>query len=323
MSLTRRQLLTAAAALACPMPLLAQSGRESTIIVGYPVGGSLDAMARSIAHSLSVVRGTPVVVDNKPGFSGNIGAQFVARAKPDGQTLLMEPLTTYAINASLMGKATGYDVLKSFEHVAIVGNLQNVLITPIGLEADDLKGFIELARSKPGKLSYATTGNGSLEHVAGEMFRQAAGIDIFPVPYKGSAPGVTDLIAGEIQAMFVNTSTAINNLRTGRIKALGIAGPRRVAVMPDVPTFTESGVRLRKDPVSIFGLAVPKGTPEDARQKLNADINGAMSDAEVRERFEALGIEIVTLSEAQVTDIVEKEVASWVEVIKETGIKAS
>ena len=162
MSLTRRQLLTAAAALACPMPLLAQSGRESTIIVGYPVGGSLDAMARSIAHSLSVVRGTPVVVDNKPGFSGNIGAQFVARAKPDGQTLLMEPLTTYAINASLMGKATGYDVLKSFEHVAIVGNLQNVLITPIGLEADDLKGFIELARSKPGKLSYATTGNGSL-----------------------------------------------------------------------------------------------------------------------------------------------------------------
>ena len=322
MPLTRRELLAAAVPLAFPLPLLAQGGREMTIVVGYPAGGSLDAMARAIAQKMATVRETPVIVDNRPGFSGNIGAQYVARSKPDGLTLLMTPITTYAISATLMGKTAGYDVMKDFEHVAIVGNLQNVLIVPASFQANTLQEFVQIAKAQPGKLSYGTTGNGSLEHVAGEMFRRAANIDIVPVPYKGSAPAVTDLIGSQIQAMFVNTSTAITNLRSGRVKALGIAGPQRVTALPDVPTFRESGVVLRNDPVSIFGLAVPKGTPAEARQKLNADINAAMSAPEVRTRFEALGIEIVTVTEAEATRRVGREVASWAQVIKETGITA-
>jgi tripartite-type tricarboxylate transporter receptor subunit TctC len=320
---TRRQMLAAALPSSLlSMPAFGQ-GREMTIIVGYPPGGSLDAMARAIAQRLSVLRGQPVVVDNKPGFSGNIGAQFVAKAPADGNTLLMTPLTTYAINSTLMGKAAGYDLLKDFEHVAIVGNLPNVLMVPASLPAATLQEFIQLARSKPGSLSYATTGNGSLEHVAGEMFKRAAGIDLLAVPYKGSTPGVTDLIGGQIQAMFVNTSTAINNLKTGRVKVLAVAGAKRVEALGSVPTFREAGVAMRNDVVSIFGLAAPRGVPPAVASKLNADINAVMNTPEVRSRFENLGIEVVTESAAHATQRITREIAAWMDVIRDTGITAS
>lgn len=322
--LTRRQLLAAASLpLLGAAPLAHAQGRELTIVVAYPPGGSLDAMARALAQRLSVVRNQPVIVDNRAGFSGNIGAQAVAKAPPDGNTLLMTALTTYAINATLMGKAAGYDLLKDFEHVAIVGNLPNVLIVPAALPANTLQEFVQLARAKPGSLSYATTGNGSLEHVAGEMLKRAAKIDLLAVPYKGSTPGVTDLIGGQIQAMFVNTSTAINNLRSGRVKALAVAAPRRVAALGNVPTFRESGVVLRNDVVSIFGLAAPHGVPRPVVDKLNADINAAMSDPEVRSRFESLGIEVVTDSAAHATQRIAREIDAWSAVIKDTGITAS
>lgn len=322
-ALSRRAVLAAALPLALsPLGAVAQS-REMTIVVGYPAGGSLDAMARAIAQRLSILRGQSVVVDNKPGFSGNIGAQYVAKSAADGNTLLMTPLTTYAINSTLMGKATGYDLLRDFRHVAIVGNLPNVLMVPSSLPANSLQEFVQLARSRPGALSYATTGNGSLEHVAGEMFKRSAGIDMLAVPYKGSTPGVTDLIGGQIQAMFVNTSTAINNLKTGRVKVLGIAGGQRVAALGDVPTFREAGVVMRNDVVSIFGLAAPGGVTPEVAARLNADINAAMATPEVRSRFEALGIEVVTESGAHATQRITREIAAWVDVIRETGITAS
>lgn len=323
--LARRQLLLAAASLplAAAVPRSFAQGREMTIVVGYPPGGSLDAMARAIAQKLSVLRGQPVLVDNRPGFSGNIGAQYVARAPADGNTLLMTALTTYAINATLMGKAAGYDLLKDFEHVAIVGNLPNVLMVPASLDIETLPDFIRAAKARPGGMSYATTGNGSLEHVAGEMFKRAAHIELLPVPYKGSTPGVTDLIGGQIQAMFVNTSTAIGNLKSGRVRVLGIAGPTRVAALPGVPTFREAGVAMRNDVVSIFGLAAPRGVPAEVARKLNADINAAMNDAEVRSRFEALGIEVVTGSADAATKRIAREVRAWVDVIRDTGITAT
>jgi len=321
-SISRRRLLLAAAAapLAAHAGLAQAQGKETTIIVGYPPGGSLDAMARVLAQRLGALRGQPVIVDNKPGFSGNIGAQFVAKSRPDGSTLLMTALTTYAINQKLMGPSMGYDLLKDFQHVAIVGYLPNVLIVPTVLGVNTLQDFIKAAKARPGGLSIATTGNGSLEHIAGEMFKRATGTDMLAVPYKGSTPGVTDLIGGQIQAMFVNTTTAINNLKTGRIKALAIAGPSRVAALPGVPTLAEQGVKMSNDVVSIFGIAAPAATPAPVVEKLNADLNAVLREPEVNARFSGLGVEVVTESAAHARERIAREVATWDKVIRETGI---
>jgi tripartite-type tricarboxylate transporter receptor subunit TctC len=321
-TISRRQML------ACTvLPLLGMNGavhsqtsRDMTIVVAYPAGGSLDAMARVLAQKLSVIRGHAVIVDNRPGFSGNLGAQYVAKAPADGRTVLMAALTTYAINASLMASSAGYDLMKDFEHVAIVGNLPNVMIVPSSLPANTLQEFIQAAKKQPGRYSYATTGNGSLEHVAGEMLKRAAGINLLAVPYKGSTPGVTDLIGGQIQTMFVNTSTAINNLKSGRIKVLAVAGPARSPALPNVPTMRESGVRLTNDVVSIFGISAPHGTPKTVVDQLNADLNTALKDPQVHERFEALGIEVVTQDAAQARKKIGSEVATWAKVLRETGI---
>ncbi|QNN55786.1 tripartite tricarboxylate transporter substrate binding protein [Diaphorobacter ruginosibacter] len=320
--LQRRRFI--ACAVAAPLALHAGIGRAAgkpmTIIVPYPAGGSLDAMARVIAQGLGDLRGHSVVVDNKPGFSGNIGAQYVAKSTPDGSTLLMTALTSYAINASLMGKAMGYDLLKDLDHVAIVGDLPNVLIAPAGLPVNNVAEFVQYAKSRPGQLSYATTGSGSLEHIAGEMLCRAAGIEMVAVPYKGSTPGVTDLIGGLIQAQFVNTSTAINNLKSGRIKVLGIAGPATVKALPGVQTFAAQNVKMMNDVVSIFGIAAPAGTPKDFVEALNADINRVLGKPDVHTRFDSLGVDVVTKSGAYATDRIRKEIAIWDKVVKTTGI---
>ncbi|WP_423459313.1 tripartite tricarboxylate transporter substrate-binding protein [Ottowia sp. VDI28] len=322
-TISRRRLLAAAAA-----PLTAHAGfvhaqnrgNDASIIVGYPPGGSLDAMARVLAQRLGALRGNSVIVDNKPGFSGNIGAQYVAKSPPNGATLLMTALTTYAINQKLMDATMGYDLLKDFQHVAIVGYLPNVLIVPASLGVNTLQDFIKASKAKPGGFSIASTGNGSLEHIAGEMFKRATGTDMLAVPYKGSTPGVTDLIGGQIQAMFVNTTTAINNLKTGRIKALAIAGPNRVAALPGVPTLAEQGVKMSNDVVSIFGIAAPAATPLAAVNQLNADLNTVLREPEVNSRFSALGVEVVTENTAYARDRIRKEVGTWDRVIRETGI---
>ncbi|MFT4193190.1 Bug family tripartite tricarboxylate transporter substrate binding protein [Ottowia sp.] len=320
-TISRRQLLVSAAApLAAHAGLVQAQGKDTTIIVGYPPGGSLDAMARVLAQRLGARRGQTVIVDNKPGFSGNIGAQYVAKAAPDGGTLLMTALTTYAINQKLMGASMGYDLLKDFQHVAIVGYLPNVLIVPASLPVNSVQEFVRAAKAKPGSLSIATTGNGSLEHIAGEMFKRATGTDLLAVPYKGSTPGVTDLIGGQIQAMFVNTTTAINNLKTKRIKALAIAGPNRVAALPGVPTLAEQGVKMSNDVVSIFGIAAPAGTPAAVVDKLNADLNAVLREPEVNARFSGLGVDVATESAAHARERIAREVAVWDKVIRETGI---
>ncbi|MBH1966199.1 MAG: hypothetical protein I8H77_17775 [Comamonadaceae bacterium] len=323
-SLSRRQLLVSAAApLAAHVGLAYAQSKDTTIIVGYPPGGSLDAMARVLAQRLGVLRGSTVIVDNKAGFSGNIGAQYVAKAPANGSVLLMTALTTYAINQKLMGTTMGYDLLKDFQHVAIVGYLPNVLIVPASLPVANLQDFIKASKAKPGGYSIATTGVGSLEHIAGEMFKRATGTDLLAVPYKGSTPGVTDLIGGQIQAMFVNTSTAINNLKTGRIKALAIAGPNRVEALPGVPTLAEQGVKMGNDVVSIFGIAAPAGTPAAVVNQLNADLNTVLKEPEVSGRFSALGVDVVTETSAFARNRITQEVGTWDKVIRDTGITLS
>lgn len=323
-ALQRRQFLACAAAvpLALHPGLSHATGKPKlmTIIVPYPPGGSLDAMARVIAQGLGDIRGQNVVVDNKPGFSGNIGAQYVAKSPANGSVLLMTALTSYAINASLMGKTMGYNLMQDLEHVAIVGDLPNVLIVPATLPVKTLDELVQYAKAKPGQISYATTGTGSLEHIAGEMLSRASGIDMVAVPYKGSTPGVTDLIGGQIQAMFVNTSTAINNLKSGRIRVLGIAGPSQVKALPGVPTFGEAGIKMMNDVVSIFGLAAPAKTPKAVVDELNKDINQVLSNPEVHNRFDGLGVDIVSKPSAYAKERISKEIAVWDKVIKTTGI---
>ncbi|OZI29789.1 hypothetical protein CAL29_16815 [Bordetella genomosp. 10] len=321
-TLSRRQFLASAAAapLALHPCFSRAAGRVITLIVPYPPGGSLDAMARVVAQGLGDLRGQSVVVENKPGFSGNIGAQYVVKGPADGSMLLMTALTTYAINASLMTKTMGYDLMKDLKHVAIVGDLPNVLIAPSSLPVQNLTEFVQYAKTKPGQLSYATTGVGSLEHIAGEMLCRAAGIEMLAVPYKGSTPGVQDLFGGLIQAMFVNTSTAINNLKTGRIRVLGIAGPATVAALPGVQTFSAQGVRMMNDVVSIFGIAAPAGTPQPVVDALNQDINKVLAAPEVHNRFSSLGVDVVTQPSEFAQDRVRREIAIWDKVIKTTGI---
>lgn len=321
--LQRRHFLACAAA--APFALHASMStaalpKTTTIIVPYPPGGSLDAMARVLAQGLGEIRGQNVVVDNKPGFSGNIGAQYVAKSAADGSVLLMTALTSYAINAGLMGKAMGYDLMNDLEHVAIVGELPNVLIVPAALPVKTVGEFVQYAKERKGQLSYATTGTGSLEHMAGEMLSRAAGIEMVAVPYKGSTPGVTDLIGGQIQAMFVNTSTAINNLKSGRIKVLGIAGPKKVKALPGVQTFSEQGIKMMNDVVSLFGIAAPSKTPKDYVEQLNKDLSTVLNKPEVFSRFDNLGVDIVTKSSDYARDTIRREIGLWDKVIKTTGI---
>ncbi|MCJ0764450.1 Bug family tripartite tricarboxylate transporter substrate binding protein [Variovorax terrae] len=319
----RRHTLACALTVLAGLPLLAQAQgaeRDINLVVGYPAGGALDAMARVLGQKLSALRGKPVIIDNRPGFSGNIGAQYVAKAPADGNTLLMAPITSYAMNATLMAGTNGYDLVKDFEPVAISANLPNVMIANQSLPANTLQEFIQLAKAKPGAYSFATTGNGSLEHIAGEMLKREARIDLLPVPYKGSAPGVTDLIGGQINVMFVNVSTALNNLKTGRIKVLAVSNAQRIAALPDVPTFRESGIRLGNDVVSIFGIMAPRGTPRPVVDRLNADLNRVMRDPEVKARFEQQGVDLVIDTPAHAAQVIASQVDVWRKVFRDTGI---
>jgi|UniRef100_UPI000D36A7C5 tripartite-type tricarboxylate transporter receptor subunit TctC len=287
-----------------------------SLIVGFPAGGGVDVVGRAIAQGLSQQLKTSVVVDNKTGASGAIAAQFVKRAAPDGYTLLMAPTTSYVMSEKMIGaEAAGYEIAKDFKPVATVGELPLVMLVS---KQSGIASYADLgarARKAPGKLAYGSSGNGSTEHIVTEWFKQQAGVDLLHVPYRGSAPAMADLFAGEIQIMVTTSPTALTNLATGRVTAVGIASAKRLSVMPDVPTFAEQGLP-QFVAASVYAVLAPKGTPDDVVAALNTALNQVLNDEATQRRFAQLGVQVVHTTPAQSRELLQDESNKWERVVQ-------
>ena len=290
-----------------------------TIIVGFAPGGAIDTTARILGQKLAENLGKPVVIDGRPGDSGNIGARFVAKAPNDGHTLLMAALTTHSMNATLMQGQTGYDLDRDFAAVSIVGYLPLVLVVNAYLPANSVTELISLAKSRPGQLAFGSSGNGSIEHVAAEMFGRQAKIQILHVPYRGAAPAMIDLMGGQIQAIMTTTTTAINNLKGGRLKPLMVATAERLTTLPDVKTARESGLP-GFEVASTYGILAPAGTPPAIVRRIAAEITKAMKSPSMAEKLDQQVLVPVFDTPEQFAASVKKERDSWAEFIRRNNV---
>jgi tripartite-type tricarboxylate transporter receptor subunit TctC len=288
-------------------------------ILGFPPGGGSDILARVIGQKLSDAWGQQVVIDNRPGAGGNIAAAIAARSAPDGYTLYLGTSSSHAINKSLYRKLD-YDPEKDFAPVTLVASAQNILAVHPSVAAKSVRELIALAKQRPGQLSYASTGIGTSSHLAAELFKHMAGVDIVHIPYKGPA-AMIDLISGQVQMTFGRIPVVLPHAKSGRLRMLAVTGARRSALLPQVPTVAESG--LPGFEVSAwFGVLVPAGTPGRIVSKLNAGIAGILNDPAVRERLVSEDFEVLTSTPEQFASHIRSETLKWARVIKVTGIRA-
>jgi tripartite-type tricarboxylate transporter receptor subunit TctC len=293
--------------------------RPIRFLVGFTPGGGVDINARLLAAKMSELLGQQVVVENKPGAGTNIANEAAAKAAPDGYTLLFNS-PAVAINVSLY-RSPGYDALRDFAPVSIFSESVNLLVVPASLPARSVAELIALAKGNPGGLNYSSAGAGSTQHLAGELFKLRSGTDIVHVPYRGSAPSLAALIAGEVQLSFVNPIAIGQHVRTGRLRALAVAGPKRTALLPDVPTMKEAGVEGVEVPLW-FGLLAPAGTPREIVQALAAATAKAAQSPEMRKKLEQQGAEPVGNTPDEFQKQLREEVARWAEVVKVSGARA-
>lgn len=291
------------------------------IIVPFSPGGGIDILGRAVGQKLNEQWNVAVVVDNRPGASGNIGTELVARAPADGYTLLVAPLTSYAMNAQLYPATVGFQLDRDFTGVSLLGYLPVVLVVNDALPARTTAELVRQAKAKPGSLSYGSSGNGSIEHVAGEMFKQLAGVRMVHIPYRGAAPAITDVMGGQVQLMFATVPTAIANLKTGKLRPLAVLTRERLAALPDVPTAREAGYP-GFEVASTYAILAPAGTPPAVLQKLNHEIAKLQQAPDVRARFQTLGIETLGATPEETSQRVGQEIAKWGKAIKDNGIKA-
>ena len=288
------------------------------MIVPYPPGGGADFVSRVFAKSLSDALGQQFFVDNRPGANGNIGAEITAKAPPNGYTLLSVANTTVTINPSLY-RQMPIDMMRDLTPVAIMGGQPNVLIAHPALPARTVKELVAIARARPGQLDYASAGTGSSSHIAAELFRLVAKIDITHVPYKGNGPAMADLISGHVQLMFNNLAPTMPQVRVGKLRAYAVTSEKRSAAAPDVPTMAEAGY-----PGVVFnlwvGMLAPAGTPAEIVTRLNAEIGKAAQSRDVRERLLAEGTEPMSVSPSQMAEIVRRETSQWAKIVKTANI---
>lgn len=320
-TLQRRHLLLAStmgltnfALAADPFPL-----KNVKIVVPYPPGGSNDIVARALAQKLSEKSPFPFVVENISGAGGNVGAEAVANAEPDGHTLLLTAPPPLTINQALY-KKIGFDPAKSFAPVSLVAGVPIALAISTQLEVKTVKELIALAKAKPGLLTFGSSGNGSTNHLTGELFKSLADIDIVHVPYKGAAPAMNDLISGHIHIMFDNMPAVLAQARNKRIHILAMASRQRVKALPDTPTIAESGVP-GFDANSWFGLVAPAKTPVTTLNKLSTDIALILNQSDVQARFEQLGAQPMVLSGPAFGAFLEEERTKWTGIIRKSGAK--
>ena len=289
------------------------------IVVPFPAGGTTDILARAVAQRLSDTLGQPAVVDNRPGAGGNIGAELVAKASPDGHTLLMGTVGTHAINASLYSKMP-YDHVRDFAPIILVAGVPNVLVVHPSVPVNSVQELIAYAKANSGKLNFASSGSGTSIHLAGELFKTMAGVQMAHVPYKGSAPAVTDLLGGQVQLMFDNLPSALPHIKAGKLKALAVTSATRAAALPDVPTIAESGL-AGFDATSWFGLLAPAGTPQPIIAKLNSEVAKWLASAEAKEKMAGLGANAAGHSTDEFVRHIAAETSKWAKVVKESGAK--
>ena len=289
------------------------------IVVPYPPGGFNDTLARTVGAKLQSAWGQPVVVENRPGGATNIGIDMVAKAPADGYTLVVLPFS-FAVNPFIFAKLP-FDPQTDFAPITLAATTSNLLVVPAASPVNSVQELVALAKSKPGSLSYASTGVGSSNHLSMEMFKQMAGVDITHVPYKGSAPAVADLIGGHVGTMFDNVSNVLQHVQSGKLKVLGVTTPARSALVPSVPTVAESGVPGYEVGVW-FGFAAPAGTPKSIIDKLNAEIVKILRMADVREKFSLQGVESIGSTPEQFAAHLQAQRAVWSKVVREAGVRA-
>ena len=288
-------------------------------MVPYAAGGPVDLSARLIAPKLQQALGQPVIVENKPGAGGNIGADFVAKSAPDGNTLVMGAIATHAINPALY-KNFPYDPVRDFHHIALLVQVPNVLVVNNDLPARSVAELIRLLKEKPGKLDFASGSTGSTGHLAGELFKQLTGTTMVHIPYKGSAPAVSDLLAGRVALMFDNLASALPNIQAGKVRALAVTTLRRSSFLPDLPTLDESGLK-GFDMTTWWGLMAPAQTPQPVVDRLAAESAKALD--ELQDRWRAMGSERPTVrTPAEFTAFVERERKLYAELVKRSGATA-
>ena len=307
-------LLPAAAAQAQPFP-----SKPARLVIPFPPGGPLDTVGRALAQKLSEAWGQPVVVDNRPGAGGNIGADLVAKSPPDGYTVVMGALSTHAVNPGLYPKMP-YDAIRDFAPITLVAITPNVLVVNSSVHVASAREFIAYAKANPGKLAFGSGSNGSAGHLAGELFKAETGVDMLHVPFKGAAPAMQALLAGDTQLMFDNLASATPQVKAGRLKALAVTTAQRSTLAPDLPTLAESGV-AGFDIATWFGLLAPAGTPADIIAKWNGEVTRILSSAEMRERLHALGAEPAPGTPAAFGELIAREMARYARIIKVSGAK--
>ena len=324
----RRKFLTAigagVAASALPATSFAQANttypsKPIKFVIGFAPGGATDLIGRLMAKKMGDALGQPIIIENKGGASSNIGADAVAKSAPDGYTFYVNAITN-AINVSLFSKLP-FDFEKDFEPVALFALVPNILVVHPSVKANSVKEFIELARANPGKLAYASSGNGTSIHLSGELFKIMAKVDLLHVPYKGSAPAVTDLLGGQVQAMFDNMPSSLPHVKSGKLRALAVTTKQRSPSAPDVPTMDEAGVP-GFDVSSWFGLMAPKSTPREIVARMNMEANKALASAEIKKGFLDLGAVPAPLTPEAYADFIRVEIKKWAEVVKVSGAKA-
>ena len=312
--------LVAGAALLTAIGAHAQSypDRPIKIVVPYAAGGAVDIVARTIGQPLSEALKQPVIVDNRPGASANIGMELVAKAAPDGYTLLMAS-NGIATNMALFPRLS-FDGRRDFAPVARIGYAPLVIVVPANSPAKSLKDLVAMAKAEPGKLTYASAGNGSSGHLAGELLKSTAKIDVLHVPYKGGAPAITDLLGERISFMPINPVEVIAHIRSGKLRALAVASDKRFALLPDVPTVAEAGLAGYEASVW-WGLVAPAKTPPDIVRRLNAETNKALENPALASKLADLGVVVTPGTSEQFTAFINSQSELWSSVIKAAGIQ--
>lgn len=311
-------LFAAASVLAAPLTFAAYPEKPIRLVVGFSAGGTTDVVARVIGKEIGEAMGQPVVVENRPGGGSNIAAEMVARAAPDGYTLLMVAVTS-AINHTLY-KNLSFDLVKDFDPVALAVRVPNVLVVNPEVKANSVAELVDLLKKNPGKINFASSGSGTSIHMAGELFKLRAGVDVAHIPYKGSANAVTDLIGGQVQYMFDNMPSAWPHVESGKLRALAVTTAERSKTAPNLPTMKESGFP-DFDVSSWFGVIGPKGMPADVTEKLNKSIRAALAKPEVRARLEGLGAVPADTTPEQFAEFIKTEVDTWGPVVKASGAR--
>jgi len=291
------------------------------LVVPFPAGGATDLMARSMSQKLGERLGQTVVIDNRAGAGGSLGAEAVATAAPDGYTLLFATMGSLTINPSIY-KSLRYNPLASFEPISLTHSTSNVLVVHPSVKAASVTELIALAQKQPGELNFASAGNGTTSHLSGELFKSLGNVDMVHVPYKGSAPAMTDFLGGRISMMFDTTSNFVDHVKTGKVRALGVTGRKRSPTLPGVPSISESPGMAEYDMTLWLGVLAPAGTPKDLISRLNRDIGTLMASPEIVKQMADAGIDVRVSTPAEFSALIRSDMAKWAAVVKRAGLQA-